>query len=310
VAQGNVNWDDLRVVLEVIVQKSVHAAAKRLKLDHSTVGRRIDRLEAQLGVKLFERTQRGVILREEADELVQHLRAMDLHASSLTEALAQSTSHGVDIVRIATMEGIASRYIARRVPELARFTKSVRLELVSIPQKVDLSRKEADIFLSFYDPHLPGLESKAIAAFNLFLYSSARYRSAFGAPRDRDDLKNHRFVSYIEDLLAIEAVRWLDEVITGADVVFASNSVIAQCSAALSGVGLVLLPTFVAAEIDGLERVLADQIVVRRQVFLSVRREQMFHSRIKQTMRFLETIFAEDKDFLEGRAARLSGASD
>src|SRR3954447_2541889 len=115
-ARGAAKWDDLRIFLEIARHGSVHAAARQLRLDHSTVCRRIGRLEAVLAVKLLDRTRKGVFVRPEAQGLLQHLESMDQHASSLAETIDRGAS---TIVRIATMEGIASGYVARCIPTLA-----------------------------------------------------------------------------------------------------------------------------------------------------------------------------------------------
>src|SRR5436305_1320005 len=138
-------WDDLRIFLEVARQGSVHAAARQLRLDHSTVCRRIGRLEALLAIKLLDRNSKGVFVRPEAQGLLQHIEQMDQHASSLDEMIVGG---GSKVVRIATMEGIASGYIARCLPTLARIEPDMKVELVSNPQVVDLNRKQADVFLS------------------------------------------------------------------------------------------------------------------------------------------------------------------
>ena len=83
-------WDDLRIFLEVARQGSVHAAAKRLKLDHSTVCRRIGKLESLLAVKLLDRSRKGIAVREEAQALLKHIEQMDMHASSLEDAVTRT----------------------------------------------------------------------------------------------------------------------------------------------------------------------------------------------------------------------------
>jgi DNA-binding transcriptional LysR family regulator len=291
-------WDDLRVFLEVARQGSVHAAARHLRLDHSTVCRRIGRLEALLAVKLLDRNRKGVFVRPEAQGLLQHIEQMDQHAGSLDEMIAGGASK---IVRIATMEGIASGYIARCLPTLGRFDPGIKIELVSNPQVVDVNRKEADIFISFFNPATRGLRSTLIGNFSLFLYCSKEYLQRVGRPRSRADLGRHVFVGYIDDLLAIDAVRWLDEVIMTPKMSFHSNSVIAQCNAAVQGMGIVLLPTFVACGVDGLERILSDKISIRRDVWASVRTEHGQLTRIKSVMEFLKYVFARDTDFLSGK---------
>jgi DNA-binding transcriptional LysR family regulator len=298
-------WDDLKMFLEVARHGSVHAAAKRLRLDHSTVCRRIGRLESLLAVKLFDRSRKGIAVRSEAQGLLKHIEQMDRHAGHLEDAFVRGKSTTTQVVRIATMEGIASGYVARRLPALAQFGPNVKIELVSIPQAVDLSRKEADVFLSFFNPDARGLKSTLFGTFSLFLYCSKDYLRRHGAPRTREDLDAHVFVGYIDDLLTINAVRWLDEVVTAPDVSFHSNSVFAQCNAAVSGLGIALLPTFVGEGVAGLQRILLENVSVQREVWVSVRTEQSHLSRIKAATQFLKHIFAHDVDFLLGKTSRL-----
>ena len=298
-------WDDLKMFLEVARHGSVHAAAKRLRLDHSTVCRRIGRLESLLAVKLFDRSRKGIAVRSEAQGLLKHIEQMDRHAGHLEDAFLRGKSTTTQVVRIATMEGIASGYLARRLPALAQFGPNVKIELVSIPQAVDLSRKEADVFLSFFNPDARGLKSTLFGTFSLFLYCSKDYLRRHGAPRTREGLDAHVFVGYIDDLLTINAVRWLDEVVTAPDVSFHSNSVFAQCNAAVSGLGIALLPTFVGEGVAGLQRILPENVSVQREVWVSVRTEQSHLSRIKAATQFLKHIFAHDVDFLLGKTSRL-----
>lgn len=63
------NWDDIRLFLELAREGSLSAAARRLKVDHSTVARRIATLERDLGLRLFDRLSRGYALTEEGDTL-------------------------------------------------------------------------------------------------------------------------------------------------------------------------------------------------------------------------------------------------
>jgi DNA-binding transcriptional LysR family regulator len=303
-----VKWDDLRVFLEVARQGSVHSAAKRLNLDHSTVCRRIDKLETRLSLKLLDRTRRGVVIRNEAKSLLKHIREMENHASYFEDVVTRETTESRQTVRVATMEGIASCYLARRLTALGQFSAKVNIELVSIPQTVDLSRKEADIFISFYNPNSRGLKSALYGKFSLFLYCSPDYLRNHGMPHNRDELQSHTYVGYIEDLLAIHAVRWLDEVVLNPKMSFQSNSILAQRNAAAEGMGIVLLPTFVAAEVSGLQRVLPDQISVRREVWVSIRTEQSHLARIKTVTQFMKHIFNADSDFLMGKTKRLGNS--
>jgi DNA-binding transcriptional LysR family regulator len=299
-SRGVVKWDDLRVFLEVARQGTVHAAAKKLKLDHSTVCRRIGKLEDLLAIKLLDRSQRGIVVRGGVQQLLDHIESMETHAISIEDVLTGALTVATQTVRVATMEGIASQYLARRIGGLERFAPNVKVELVSMPQPADLSRKEADIFLSFFNPRLPGLSSRKVADVALFLYCSESYAREHGLPRSLDDLKDHVFIAYIDDLLAIDAVRWLDDLIKSPKVNFYSNSILAQCNAATAGAGIAMLPTFVADGVPGLMRVIPDEAVVRREIWLSVRKEQGSLTRIRSVIKFLSHIFEADRPFLLG----------
>lgn len=306
-SRASVKWDDLRVFLEVARQGSVHAAAKRLRLDHSTVCRRVGKLESLLSVKLLNRTRKGVTVRADVHELLKHIENMDVHANALEDAIVRGSAGGSQLVRIATMEGLASQYVAHRLSLLPQFDPSVRLELVSIPQTVDLSRKEADIFLSFFNPRTPGLTSKRVGSVAMHLYCSPSYVRRRGMPLMLADLADHDFAGYIEELLTIDAVRWLDELVENPRMVFCSNSILAQCNAAVGGLGIVMLPTFVASGVHGLQRLFPD-MSVQRDVWLSVRTEQTHLPRIKAVTKFLTHIFEMDREYLLGQSPALEAA--
>ena len=102
-SRGVIKWDDLRVFLEVARQGSVHAAAKKLKLDHSTVCRRIGKLEDLLAVKLLDRSQRGIVVRGGVQRLLDHIESMETHAISIEDVLADSLTEATQTVRIARL---------------------------------------------------------------------------------------------------------------------------------------------------------------------------------------------------------------
>ncbi len=305
----SVKWDDLRVFLEVARQGSVHTAAKKLRLDHSTVCRRVGKLEAVLSVKLLNRTRKGVTVRADAHELLKHVENMDVHASALEDAVVRGSAGATQLVRVATMEGLASQYVAHRLPLLQQLDAGVMLELVSIPQTVDLSRKEADVFLSFFNPRAPGLTSKRVGSVAMHLYCSPAYVRRRGLPRTLAELAQHHFVGYIEELLTIDAVRWLGDIVESPRMVFYSNSILAQCNAAIGGLGIVMLPTFVASGAHGLQRLFPD-VSVKRDVWLSIRAEQSHLSRIRAVTKFFSHIFEMDREYLLGQDATVSQAAE
>jgi DNA-binding transcriptional LysR family regulator len=296
-----ISWDDLRIICEVARQGSIHGAAKALHLDHSTVTRRVGQIELLLQRRLFDRSNRGVSVRPDAYELIKHVRSMELHAAAVHEEMGRATEGQASPVRIATMEGIASCYLAPRMDRILERDPRLKIELFSNPHIVDLLRKETDLFISFFNPEITGLISRKIGECAIHVYVSKNYAKQSGIPKTGDELRTHRFVSYITEMVTIESVRWLEEIVPDPNVVFASNSIIAQAHAAVSGVGLVVLPTFVGGQTGSLFRVLPDESVVFRPIWLSVTRDQSELPSIRSATAIITELFAADRAYLMGR---------
>jgi DNA-binding transcriptional LysR family regulator len=262
------SWDDLRVFLEVARQGGLSRAARRLGLDHSTVSRRISQLEFSLDAKLFDRESGGLRLTKVGESLIQPVQAMEIQ---LLTFAGGHMIEGAKVLptRIAMMEGIGSLYFARHADWLARHFPSLPIELVTSSQVVHINKREADLFLSFFRPSFTGATCEALCRFSLGLFASQGYLDAKGMPRGVEDLACHDFVTYVDDLIQVDAVRWLEEVIPQPQRSFTSSSMIAQMAAAGAGVGIVLLPLFSLDAHSPLIRILPEVQVVR-ELWLSV----------------------------------------
>jgi len=239
------NWDDLRVFLHAARAGNLSQTAKRMRLDHSTVSRRISQMEASLGVAVFERHRTGLKLNEIGERLLRHAEKVESAIIAIHEEASIGDTEGLaGTVRLATMEGIASLYLAQRFSKLRQAAPQLTIELVTSAQTVYVHKREADLFVSFFRPPGPGLISERIGRFRLGLYASRSYLEDRGTPGSLRDLQEHWFVSYIEDLIQVDSVRWLADVIEEPRIAFHSNSMIAQMNAAAGGLGIVLLPSF------------------------------------------------------------------
>ncbi|CBJ43129.1 LysR family transcriptional regulator [Ralstonia solanacearum] len=288
------NWNDLRIFLEVARCGTLGGAARRLKVNQSTISRHITQLEETINAPVFERDNQGLHITARGRDLIQHVEAMEANAVALSEALGGSHKEPSGAVRLGTMEGIASLYLAGACVHFNQRFPKISIELVTTTQQMHVNQREADIFLSFFPPEGKSLAVSPIGAFSLHLYASASYLASHGTPEEPADLDNHRFASYVDDLIQLDTVRWLDEVISHPRLAFQSSSMIAQMFAAVDGGGVVMLPSFARAERFGLIRLLEDQVRVRRTIWMTVHRDLQYLPRIKAVTRFLQETIARD----------------
>lgn len=300
IALGDMDWDDLRVFVAVARAGNLSQAARTLRLDHSTVSRRIAQLEFCVGGALFQRHRAGLQATALARTILPYAEAVEGGIVGLQEALRGGDDVPSGVVRLATMEGIGSLYLARRLPPLIERHPALRVELLTSPQQVNVSRREADIFLSFFEPSGRFLHCERAGSFALSLYASQAYLQARGEPASAADLRHHHFAGYLEDLIQLSTVRWLDEVIAEPNVVFRSNSMISQMAAAAGGAGLVLLPRFAVAHEPDLRPVLEREVVVRRDIWLSVHHDLQYTRRVRVVMDYLAALFEADAAYLNG----------
>jgi DNA-binding transcriptional LysR family regulator len=294
------DWSDLVFFLELSRQGRLMPAARRLRADHTTVSRRIAELERSLHCKLFDRNTDGFVLTDAGQKLFAYAEAMESNALAIAEQVGGIATEPSGRVRIATMEGLGSFYLAPRISKLRESFPGIRIELVTERRLINLTKREADISLSFSQLKAPRLLSEKIGTFELRLYAAPSYIEKRGLPTKVSELDDHDFVDYIDDTIAIPEVRWLHEVLVPTHAVFESSSMIAQHNAAAAGVGLVLLPSFSAALDTRLIPILVGEVSVKRAIWLTVHEDHQYLSRIKAVKRFLEKIVRDDHAFLNG----------
>jgi DNA-binding transcriptional LysR family regulator len=290
----SLDWDDLKVFLHVARGGSLGSAARRLRVDQSTISRRIAHLESALGIALFERLPSGLRVNEAGDRLLCHAERIESAVIAMHEDVQCGTSRTAGRVRLATMEGIASLYLASRFSRLRQRHPNLTIELLTSPQTVSVNRREADLFLSFFRPTGQGMVSEKLGCFQLGLYAAQSYLDRNGMPESAVDLTRHSFVTYIDDLIQLDSVRWLDDIIKNPTVSFHSNSMIAQMNAAAGGLGLVLLPSFAADGRRDLVPVLHDRMSTTRELWINVHTDLQFVPRIRAVSSFLKSTFQAD----------------
>ncbi|MBV9511699.1 MAG: LysR family transcriptional regulator [Caulobacteraceae bacterium] len=292
----HLDWDDFRVFIDVARARSMTRAAQALGVDHSTVSRRLSRLEYAVGAALFERGRDGVRLTEMGVTVLRRAEELATGIGNLRADLAGTAAAG-GTVRLATMEGIASLWLAPRLVRLRERTPDLLVELVTSPQQVRVTRREADLFVSFFRPPGRSLRSERIGAFKVTLWAAPAYLKCHGAPGSPEELGAHLFAGYVEDLVQVDAVRWLEELVPQPRLAFTSNSMIAQMGAARGGMGIVALPSFAGAAEAGLVPVLADTLRGERELWLSVHPDLAGAPRVRALTRFLREMVVGDPAF-------------
>jgi molybdate transport repressor ModE-like protein len=298
---ARLNWDDLRYFLEVARTQRASGAAKRLGVDYTTVARRVRALEDALGTLLFDKSRSGgFVLTAEGQRLLGYVDSIETTVQSATEQIA-NTGHALSgLVRVGSTEGFGCFFLA---PQLARFQNahpSITIDLLPVPHFVSLSKREADIAVTLERPEQGQYVYTKLCDYRLKLYATTDYLAHHAPIASVEDLRAHRFASYIDDLAFSYELLYLERAVPGAQSRWRSTSVIAQYFAALQGVALAILPCFMGAQDARLVPVLPDEIVVTRAFYLSCREDLRKLKRITAVWDYLRAAAEGNRAFLMG----------
>ncbi|MBN9244048.1 MAG: LysR family transcriptional regulator [Mesorhizobium sp.] len=282
-------WDDLQFFLAVARSGQLASAARQLRTNHATVSRRIDRLEQALSAKLFERNPRGYMLTAIGERLVQSAEQIEREAANFRNEAASGASQMTGVLRLSSLEGFGSYFLADRLPRFTQAHANLSIELVTIQQIVSLSRREADMSITLTSPRTDFYHYEKITTYRLFVYGTRAYLDAHPPIAKREDLLSHRMIGYIEDMIFTPGLDYHREILPGLRASYQSSSIHAQLRATLKGVGLCVLPHFMAAGFDELVPVLERDICLERDYWCVSHRDLSAAPRIRALAEFVRT---------------------
>ena len=236
------NWDDLRVFLAVVQARNVAEAARDLRVNRSTLSRRMTALEDALGTRLFLRTREGLRLSPAGAQLARHVERMAAEASEITRTGLMPDDTVAGVVRLATTEGFASHLVQLGLLDLRQRHPDLVIEILTGNRPADLSHGEADLALRLLPPKESQLRARRIADMNIALYASPAYLRDRGRPRSPDDLSGHDAILTCGELARLPEAQWLSKV-PGVRVAFRSNNFPALLAAAVAGLGVLPVAT-------------------------------------------------------------------
>lgn len=289
-------WSDARYFLAIARAKSLSEAGRQLRVDQSTVGRRLRALEEALGVPLFDRTPDGYALTPAGERLVQHAERIEDEAFALEREASGREARLTGTVRITGPDALTARMVAPILCELHRRTPGIDFEVVAENRTLSLTKREADMAVRTFRPTEASIVARRVCGLGSALYASNAYLAKHGRPKG-DDYGAHAFIGVDEPTWA--EAKWLRRAAPNARVVLKTASTPTQLTATLEGIAIGILPCYIADAEPGLVRLSADPVIMR-EVWIAFHRDLQHATRI----RACADLLAEG---LTARAAQLEG---
>ncbi len=252
------DWNRARAFLVTAEEGSLSAAARALGMTQPTLGRQVDALEAELGVVLFERAGRGLVLTPSGLELLDHVRQMG-EAAGRVSLTASGHAHQIEgAVAITASEMYSAHYLPPALVRLRREAPGIEIEIVASNAIIDLRRREADIAIRCFQPEQPDLIARKIGDDEARLYASTSYFEDKGEPRSFADLTEATLIGFDDSDRMIEALNGCGFAFRRRQMRIITLSHLVQYQLVKAGLGLGLFPDRIAGRDPELVAVLPD----------------------------------------------------
>lgn len=294
-----INWRDLPYFLALARCGTLSAAGAMLEVAPSTIGRRVTALETSAGARLLTRTPEGFRVTQAGATLLETAESLERNLRSTERRLSDADARVAGVVRVAVSESFAVGFIGPRVLVLRERHPALTLNLVIGNRAHDLSRGEADLAIRIMPrPRQSNVVTRRIGWTSMALYCSHAYLARCGRSPLDDSMAGHDVVTYGGDLSALTR-EWLDTDAKAASVALVSESLLAATACVAAGMGVGLLPCYLAEPDTRLIR-LGHTEIGTRGIWLIVHSDLRHRAAVRAVAEFLRESCASEPGLLTG----------
>lgn len=265
------DWDKLRIFHSVADAGSLTHAGEALHLSQSAVSRQIRGLEDSLGVTLFHRHARGLILTEQGELLFEATGSMKKRLEAAEGRIRDSADGIFGELRVTTTIGFGTLWLAPRLHRLYQQYPNLKIDLILEERVLDLPMREADLAIRMKEPSQADLVRRRLMEVQMKFFASEDYVAEHGAPNDIPDLQFHRLISQsATSLQASEGASWILPFLDSERPSHLTvNNYFGILQAVVHGLGIGALPDYVSVDTPNLVNVMKDHSSKKIPVYLA-----------------------------------------
>ena len=257
------DWDKLRIFYTVAHAASFTRAGEILHLSQPAVSRQISALEESLGVMLFHRHARGLLLTEQGEILLETVREVYGRLAAAEDAVKESKDRPKGPLKITTPVTFGTTWLTPRIHEFMELYPEIDVSLLVDDRELDLSMREADVAIRPFPSTQPDLIQRQVLVFHHSAYASNDYLKKHGVPTKPEDLQKHRIIGFSDEVrMPFERVNWLLEVGAPAGKphkpALKVNSLMAMLRAVETGAGIAAMPDYMVEGSANITKVLPE----------------------------------------------------
>jgi DNA-binding transcriptional LysR family regulator len=293
-------WNDLSIVLEICRAGTLAGAARSLGVNHSTVFRRLNNIEENMGVRFFERLPHGYVMTGAGEAAMRAAESIDDVVLGLSRDLLGKDMRLQGSIRVTAPEGLSLHLLGPCLEQFCRQHPEISIELVVTGSDLQLSRREADLAVRVTNDPPDSSLGRRLCCFRVTAYASRNYVKQM--PRSR--LEDYDWV------ISEDGADWLATLILNKELrpparrVMISNNWQAAVNAAKRGLGAIPMPCFWGDSENELVRLIDPPEELTMDLWLLTHPDLRHTARVRALMTFLHDSLQSKVDLIEGREPR------
>jgi len=289
------NWDDIRIFIAAARAGSGAAGARDLRVDQSTVSRRLSVFEKRLGVRLFDRSGSGYALSPAGERLYASALRIEEEIVTLDRALVGQDQSLSGTIRVATADTLSNHLLFPVTSSFLQRYPDINLRILTSYDVVALDGIEADVALRVSNTPHESLVGRKLATAAFAMYGSREYVSAHDNRVERMVWLNW------DDGSASSNWPQLMPTIPDSACRLRIDSVPSLLEAARQGVGATILPCFMGDADATLTRIQPAKVISHRDIWLLVHEDLRYTARIRAFLDHMVETIKPMRDLIEGR---------
>ena len=298
------DWDHLRYIHALAMGGTLAKAGDMLGVHQTTVLRRLDQMERELGVSLFNRTREGLSLTAAGEEAFNVAEKVVPDFEHLERQLVGQDSRPEGKVRLATSDTLLHGLLSPLLAEVSHRYPGIQLETITGNEVLSLSRRDADIAIRPTNDPQETLVGKRIGTIESAIYGATDY---LGNAPPRDQLSEHAWVLPDDGLSHVAAARWFYKNVKNTTPAIRCNSLQAIFTLVRSGAGLGIVPCYVGDQAPELERLSGPMQGLGYDLWVLTHPDLRRMARVRVVLDFLYEQLTPFRPIIEGTAPQVSG---
>ena len=259
------SWDDLRFALALARHPTMIAAANALHVHQSTVSRRIHALELDLGVKLFELSESGIVMTESGRRVAQRAEKIETLTAELESDIDTERPDDRQSVRISAVSTFITGFLNRHAAAFLSDNPDIRLDFVGEERNAVLERREADMAIRHVRPAGGQARIRKLADMSTTVYAAPKFIQSNGALKP-----DVPWVGFSRPLDFLPEQLWIDANVAPKNIIVTLASSATYADTVTREIGVGMLSCMVGDQRNNLQRVISSVPIMHRESWLMV----------------------------------------